>query len=73
MLQNVINETGAIHSSVCGIGGAIGVTKILFCQRKPGLDDFADFRGISVEACDLLRRNSNVGRALSLWSGTGRG
>src|SRR6266567_1046594 len=68
LLENVINKTGAIHAAICGISGAVRVTKILFCQLEPSIDDLAHFRRISVIARDFVGRNRRVGRAFFFWS-----
>src|SRR5439155_13854406 len=65
-LQNIVNETGAIHSAICRISGAVSVTEILPCQLEPGLDDLLHFWRISFIARDFVRRNSDIWRALSL-------
>src|SRR5882762_10220769 len=63
LAEHVINETGAIHAAVRGIGRSVAVTKILFCQRESGVDDLAYLRRIAVVICYFFRRKTNVWRA----------
>ena len=54
MPENVINETGAIHATICRLRGAVGVTKILFRQLEPSIEDLAHFQGVGVIARDFV-------------------
>ena len=55
LAKKIINETGAIHSAVCGISGAVCVTEILRCQIETGLDDLAHFSRVSIITGNFVR------------------
>ena len=63
LLQDVINETGAIHAAVSGISRAIRVSEILSCQFEPGVDNLPHFRRIIFVISYFVRRNTDVRRA----------
>jgi hypothetical protein len=68
LTEHVVNETRAIHSAVFGIGRAITVAEILFCQLEPSLDDLAHPWRIIVIAGNFVGQKRDVRCASSFGS-----
>src|SRR5690348_895768 len=60
LLKQIIDKTGAMHSTVLRFGGPVGVSQILFRQRQRAINNLAHLWRIGVITTYLIRRKRDI-------------